>query len=84
MAAVTITAKSARINIAGSRKQRNWIVSGNSGDTLATRFRRIDAIHFNDTTITLAAPSGAVGALVITFTTGGGAFSNVEITVIGV
>lgn len=81
MPAVTVVKR--KTNVAGGKKHKTYRVSGNSGDTLNTRMRSVDFVGFDDTTITLAAPSGSPGAITITFTTGGGAFTNVDILVVG-
>lgn len=81
MAAVTVSRR--RTNAAGAKKQRTYRISGNSGDTLNTRLRAIDSASVNDATIILAAPSGAPGALTLTFTTAGGAFTDVDVFVVG-
>jgi len=80
MAAVTVSRR--RTNVAGGKKQRTYRISGNSGDTLNTRLRAIDSASVNDATITLAAPSGAPGALTLTFTASG-AFTDVDVFVVG-
>mgnify|MGYP001604300040 CR=1 FL=1 len=66
MAAVTVTAQ--RTNVDGSYRERFYTINiATSGDTMATPFRTIKGVSFNDVAITKAA--AAVG--VITFTTTG-------------
>lgn len=80
MAAVTVSRR--RTNVAGGKKHRTYRISGATGETLNTRLRAIDSISYNDATITLAAPSGTPGAMIITFTSSG-AYTDVDVFVVG-
>jgi len=70
-AAVTIVSRVT--NVAGGRKFREISMTGNSGDTLDTRMRRVRWVAFTPgtNTPTAAAQSTVNGLITLTFTSGG-------------
>jgi hypothetical protein len=67
MAAVTIVSR--KTNVAGARKQKEFTISGNSGDTLDTRMKTIRAATTDQPAIITALAYSTVGGYqTITFT----------------
>jgi hypothetical protein len=84
MAAVTVHG-SPYYNVAGSKKSQLYNISGNTGDTLTVGLNTVNKVTPDPGTITsTSVAAGSVqGTSVITFTTGGGAFTTQNVEVIG-
>lgn len=85
MAAVTVNT-GPTFNVSGSKRDQFYNISGATGDTLTVGLNQVLIVNIEPGTITgysvAAATSPQIGQT-ITFTTGGGAFSNIDIEVIG-
>ena len=81
MAAVTVNTYVN--NVAGSKRQNFYNIAGNTGDTLTVGLTNVLKVIFDPGTITgSSVAAGTIpGTSIITFTTGGGAFTatNVEV-----
>ncbi len=86
MPAVTINANPpVTYNVAGSKRQQFYNVSGASGDTLTVGYNTVNKVNVDPNTVTsTAVTAGTItGTSIITFTTGGGAFTAVNVEVLG-
>ncbi len=84
MAAVTVNTGPVW-NVAGSKRQNSYNISGATGDTLTVGLVNVIQVITEPSTITgYSVAAGTInGTSIITFTTGGGAFSNADVTVMG-
>lgn len=85
MAAVTVTSGFPRYNVAGSKRQVSYQISGNSGDTLDVGMYSVYQVIFDPGVITgytLTAATPNAGQTRITFTATG-AFTDVNVMVLG-
>ncbi len=84
MAAVTVNG-SPYYNVTGSKKSQLYNISGANGDTLTVGYNTVNKVNPDPGTITsTTVAAGTVqGTSVITFVTGGGAFTTQNVEVIG-
>jgi len=84
MAAVTLNS-GPTFNVAGSKRDQFYNITGNSGDTLTVGMVNVLQVNIEPATITGYSVAGGTipGTSIITFTTGGGAFTATDVEVIG-
>jgi hypothetical protein len=83
MAAVTVA--QTVFNVIGKLRQNFYDVAGNNGDTLTVGLTTVHKVNVDPGTITswTIAAGSVVGTTVITFVTGGGAFTDTDVEVLG-
>lgn len=80
MAAVTVTARTNRNNVAGARLYREWRITGNDTNTIDTGLTSVRQIFVEPCSITAVARSTVNGKIRLTFSASG-AFTDISLLV---